>query len=265
MKNLAPPESLADLKPEFDDPNGIWLTNGYTLRTLIGVLGMALPVLLWLYVSADSGYSKPLESVSHYYYTRAGTIFTIILSLLAIFLIVYKGRERIDFYLSLTAGVFALFVLLFPTSNLCTTDSQPNQVYCVTILRDTGFTGSRVLFHYISAGVFLSSLAIMSLFVFTKSDKPAEVRSRKKVIRNRIYRLCGVVMIAAILVIFFGDFLQCIPPDVYKENHITFWMESAAVEAFGLSWLVKGEMLIGSLKDVQPGKRNGRRGEGKRK
>jgi hypothetical protein len=231
---------------DYHDESGLWLSSGRTLRMLIGLLGMSLPVLLWLYLYMYHGHNVPLESISHYYYTRAGTIFAIIVSLLAIFLIVYKGCKPIDFYLSLTAGVFALCVLLFPTSNLCEKCIDNDNMYClseycVTILPQSE---AREIFHYISAGIFLSCLAAMSLFLFTKSDKPATVRGSEKITRNRIFRICGVIMILAMLVMFFGGFLGLIPEETYNSNQITFWMEAVAVEAFGFSWLVKGETLF---------------------
>jgi len=202
---------------------------------------MALPVILWVYLYICHVYNIPLESISHYYYTRAGTIFAIIVSLLAIFLIVYKGEEQVDFYISLTAGVFALCVLLFPTSNLCKKCIDNDHIYCVTILPENE---AREIFHYISAGIFLSCLAVLSLFLFTKSNMPAIQRGPAKITRNRIYRTCGIIMVLAILVMLFGGFLELIPKKFYGANHITFWMEALAVEAFGFSWLVKGEALF---------------------
>ncbi len=84
----------------------------------------------------------------------------------------------------------------------------------------------------------------MSLFLFTKSDKSVEDRGWEKITRNRIYRTCGVIMILAMLVMFVGGFLGLIQENLYQANQITFWMEAVAVEAFGFSWLVKGETLF---------------------
>ena len=83
----------------------------------------------------------------------------------------------------------------------------------------------------------------MSLCLFTKSDKPKHQRGARKIWRNRIYRTCGIIMIAALLVILSG-MLELIPPDYYDGHHLTFWMETLAVESFGFSWLVKGRTLL---------------------
>ncbi len=239
MTNSSKPTLNSLLKIDMDD-NEIWLTNSSTLRRIIGISGMALPVLLYLFLYIDSGLGSPLESISHYYYTRVCSIFIVILSLLAIFLIVYKGKEPIDFYVSLVAGIFALCVVFFPTDNLAEKCEDLVKTHSVTILNNSNF---RTNFHYASAGIFLSCLAYMSLFLFTKSKKAPEHRGIKKIIRNRIYRVSGGLMIVAILVIFSG-LLEIIPPVFYKENEITFWMETLAVESFGFAWLVKGETIF---------------------
>ena len=242
-KTETTPETTAvttALNVDFKDENGLWLTNGKTLRKLIGILGMALPLLLFLFLYIDNGMTHPLPSISHYYYTRVSSIFVGILSILGIFLIIYKGKEPIDFFVSVGAGLFVLCVVCFPTGNITTICQDPDKLFSVTILRASAF---REGFHYASAGIFLGCLTYMSLFLFTKSDKSPSKRGSKKKIRNRIYRICGVLMIIAILVIFAG-FLKLIPEPFYSDNSLTYWMETLAVESFGFSWLIKGEAVL---------------------
>ena len=50
-------------------------------------------------------------------------------------------------------------------------------------------------------------------------------------------------MLLALLVIVLGLF-DIIPTETYDRLKLTFWMEALAVEAFGFSWLVKGEALM---------------------
>ena len=237
MKNLA--KSSGFLKLGYSkDENSIWLTNSYTLRKLIGVFGMALPLLLYIFLLIDSGYYYPLHSISHYYFTRVASIFIIIISTLGIFLIVYKGKEPIDFFISIISGIFALLLVLFPTDNLQNifVDIDSKNSVIVTVLSESGV---RELFHYISAGIFLVGLAIMSIFLFTKSDKSPETRGKKKIIRNRIFRTCGITILVAISIILAGT-LKIIPEEFYEQYRLTFWMEVVAIESFGISWLIKG-------------------------
>ena len=221
---------------DYNDPEKIALSNQDTLRKIVGILGMALPLLLYVFLYVDMGYDKTLPSISHYYYTRVCTIFVAIMSMLAIFLIIYKGRAPLDFYLSAIAGIFAFCVVLFPTDNI-------SGVFSVTVLK---VSKVRPVFHYVSAAIFLTCLSVLSLFVFTKSDKTVKARGTKKKIRNRLYRTCGTIMALAILVILLWgiDLLGKDLTTFYNDHHLTFWMETVAVESFGLSWLVKGGMFL---------------------
>lgn len=231
QKNL-----LQQIAPDFSKKNELWLHGQDNLRKLVGILGMLLPIMLYIFLWVDMGYARPLPSISHYYFTRVCGIFILVVGLLGFSLIVYKGWERKDFFISLAAGVSALLLLLFPTDNLgkdCNFDFSKTYV---TILRTSSF---RPEFHYGCAAVFLGCLAYMSFFLFTKSDLPAGKRPPRKVARNRIYRTCAVIMVIAMLVIVSG-LARVIPKQWYTDHSITFWMETLAVEAFGFSWMVKG-------------------------
>lgn len=228
------------LNVDYKEDNSIWLTNSLTLRKIIGVLGMAMPLLLYAFLYFDNGMQHPLESISHYYYTRVSGIFVIILSLLAIFLIVYKGKEPVDFYISLFAGIFALLVVLFPTKNITEICGDLDKKYAITILPNSDF---RVYFHYTAAALFFLCLSYMSFFLFTKSDKSPSKRGTNKIIRNRIYRTCGVLMLMALITLLAGS-LKIIPPSYFKAFPLTFWMETIAIESFGFAWLIKGNTLF---------------------
>ena len=187
------------LNLNYKTDNGIWLHKGKTLRKIVGTAGMLLPIVLLAVSLTFFELSGPLESISHYYYTRATPLFIGIVSLIGIFLIVYSGEDRYEYW--------------------------------------------RALVHYISAALFLMALAFMSLFLFVKSNIPKGKRSPEKIKRNRVYRVCGIIMLLALCVIFLG-LLNIIPRESYDRLNLTFWMEALAVECFGFSWLVKGEALM---------------------
>lgn len=228
---------------DYSKDDDIWLKKSKSLRKLIGVLGMALPFILIIITFLFFDLAKPIESISHYYYTRAGTVFTVILSIIAIFLIVYSGKAPKDFYISTLAGVFALFVVFFPTGNLSAECCDTLTAYSVTFIKGNASAGFRETFHLVSAALFLLLLAYMAFFLFTKSNKPPEHRGRKKKIRNRIYRVCAVLIVLSLVIILLG-FSGVIPKDVYDNNQLTFWMETLAVESFGFAWLIKGEAMF---------------------
>jgi hypothetical protein len=240
MKESEKSELNVLLKKTDLENNSIWLTNSLTLQKLIGILGMMMPLLLFVFLYLDNGLKYPLESISHYYFTRVCGIFVIILSLLAVFLIVYKGKDKVDFYISTAAGILALIVILFPTSNLTQLCGDLTKRYAVTILPESNF---RMYFHYSAAGLFFLCLSYMTLFLFTKSNKSPNERGLKKTIRNRIYRTCGILIFLAVLILFAGS-IKIIPAEFFKNYPLTFWMETLAIESFGFAWLIKGETLF---------------------
>lgn len=233
------------LSLEFDDDsdNKLWLQSGLTLRTFVGIAGMALPFLVWFFLYMATGRGEPLDSISHYYYTRVDSIFIIVMGLLAIFLILYKGPKAYDFYLSTIAGFAALVLIFWPTSSIVNVINDPNTSYSNTVIQDLC---SRELIHYISSGIFLFILAMMSICIFTKSDKKWEDMGKMKRRRNRVYIFCGIIMLLCILIIWLGSTGK-IFTNFYDDYHLTFWMETIAVEFFGFSWLVKGGVI---LKDI---------------
>jgi hypothetical protein len=234
---------------DFSNENdNIWLKNSMTLRKWIGILGMFLPLLLWLFLYVSTGLREPLDSISHYYYTRVDSIFIIIMGIIALFLIIYSGPKAYDFYVSSLAGLSALVLLLFPTSTIL--KNVPSEIipYTNTILVENL---NREYLHYASAAVFLLCLAVMSLFFFTKSNETKATMGVRKKIRNRIYIICGTSMILALLVMFISALLirnGSLDEELYNSLNMTFWMETLAVESFGISWLVKGETLFPDLK-----------------
>ncbi len=94
--------------------------------------------------------------------------------------------------------------------------------------------------HFISALVFFLTLAYISLFLFTKSSHPPSDRPVPKKNRNRIYRICGYVMLGCIaLIALYFFWLEEWYPGLSAYDPV-FWLESVALWAFGFSWLTKG-------------------------
>ncbi|WP_299114181.1 hypothetical protein [uncultured Winogradskyella sp.] len=228
------------LNVDIQDVNRPWLTSIETLMKLIGVLGMLLPILLWLFLYLNTGRLEELPSISHYFFTRSNPVFIIVVSLMAIFLMIYKRHKPIDFFLSFLAGFAALLVLLFPTDSIATSCCNVCDTQSMTYIKESGF---RVKFHYISAAVFLSILNYMCFFLFTKSDQLKANRTPEKKKRNLVYIVCGSLMLIALLIMF-SYFIDIFPKAIYENNNLTFWMETLAVESFGFSWLVKGGFIL---------------------
>lgn len=241
MKKNDAPNMMENLIPDFKNTEIISLEKQSTLRWLVGSLGMLLPILLWLILYFNNGLLNPLDSISHYFYTRASSIFIIIVSLLAIFLLVYKGYELIDFILSTIAGICALLLLYFPTDNIDCDPKISDCNYVITHFPDTN-EEFRSTFHLIMAGLFLGSLALMSIFLFTKKEGDPDGFVLPELKGEKIiFVICGVLMLLSMLMIAtncFGAFTT----DEYNDKNLTFWFEVVALEAFGFSWFVKGDV-----------------------
>jgi len=202
-----------------------------TLRKTIGFLGIFLPAILLVGTIFIGRCTQIQDSISHYYYTIMGDVFVGILCMVAIFLVSYRGYNKIDNVASNLAGIFALIVAFFATSN-------SNDIECsVRILSTTGW---RELTHYIAAAMFFITLAFMSYFLFTKSRGP---KTKEKILRNKVYRSCGIIIITSILVILLFRNINWlnIHLAIYKP---VFWLEWIALAAFGTSWLVKGKFIL---------------------
>lgn len=204
-----------------------------TIRKTIGWLGILLPLAMisgnWLFGSCNI----IQDSNSHYYYTVMGNLLTGILCAVAMFLIAYKGFEKIDHLATSFAGICALGIAMFPTNK--STMESPG---CVVI--DLSENGLRNAIHIGSAAMFFITLAVISWFLFTKSRGP---KTKQKEKRNTLYRACGLTIVGAIALILlywiFAEELRSF--DKYKP---VFWLEWVALIAFGLSWLVKGELIL---------------------
>ncbi|RAJ89862.1 hypothetical protein LX87_05657 [Larkinella arboricola] len=230
LKTALTPEYQSDAS----QPEKPIATNQDSLRIVIGLLGISLPLILLFGLYGFSGHARPLESISHYFYTRISSAFIITLGLLAIILMVYKGKKPIDFVLSFIAGIFALCVVIFPTSNLAPECHHADFLYSITFIEpDHIYSG----FHFFSAAVFLVSLALMSFFRFPQDDSSDE---KPGMLDKTLYRTCGIIMILALLTIALGKLGILFDKSWFEHpNSATFWLEAVAVWAFGYSWLLK--------------------------
>lgn len=194
-----------------------------TLRTLIGSLGIMLPVVLALGGFIFSESITLERSISNYYYTPMGDVLVGVLFVLGFFLLTYKGYEPIDNIMGSLGFVFALGVALFP----CQSD----------------FLSVKVV-HFVSAGLLFGVFAFFSLVLFTKTHEDKEPSSGKKN-RNVVFWVCGLAIILFLLLI--GLSFIFLTPEQRDSYKVAFWLESLALWAFGISWLVKGRFLWSSL------------------
>ena len=226
-----------NLKQENKDEVPTYIFLSYmALRKTIGILGILLPVILGVgsLIVAPFHDSVQFESsISNYYYTFMGDIFVAILCSVALFLFCYEGPDKIDGRAGNVAGLFALCTALLPTTlkeDIC----FPGRIIPYEYLKSIG------TIHLVSAALFFITLSYFSLFLFTKKSKNP---TPEKLKRNKVYRVCGYVMLAAIglLIPYFAIASIKEMLDDYK---FVFCMETIALWAFGVSWLTKGEFIL---------------------
>jgi len=191
-----------------------------TLRKAIGVIGVALPVVL---VAGDLivfGGHGLQPTISDYYGTPMRDVFVGLLFAIGLFLFSYRGFDWRDEVAGKIACAFAVGVALFPTTS--------------------ALAWVRGVHIALAAALFLT-LSVFSLFLFTRTA-PTSRPTPQKVKRNRVYRLCGVIILACIAGIAIdAAFLE---HSALAELRPIFWLETIALWAFGFSWLTKGQFLL---------------------
>src|SRR5262245_4945448 len=203
------------------------------LQRVVGIIAVLLPPVVVTGNAAFGGEFK--GSISAYYYTRMGNVFVGSLCALAVFFLSYNYKPLpgfgLDHLLARFASAAAVGVALFPT----TSDAA----------HATGGEKFVSGVHLACACTLFLLLAFFSLFLFTKSDESKPMSDQKRR-RNIVYRTCGLIITAAIVLVVVSNLVK--PP---SSLHSLFWLETTAVIAFGVSWLVKGGFL-GILADPKP-------------
>jgi hypothetical protein len=195
------------------------------LRKAVGIIGFALPFVLALGKILLEGPGIE-SSISGYYYTDMRNVFVGSLCAIGVFLMSTRGYDRRDEIAGILACVFAVGVALFPTTS------------------DVGATLQEKIIgrvHLSFAALLFLTLAYFSLALFTQTSSDKHPTPRK-LQRNTVYRVCGYTILASILL----NVVVLLPPvkPLFERLTPVFWLESLAVVAFGVSWLVKGETIL---------------------
>lgn len=210
-------------------PSDQWLMSYKELRKAVGLIGMMLPIILIIGKILVERQLSVVGSISGYYYTAMGSVFVGGLWAIGVFLIFYRGPEPADNLAGYIAGISAIAVALLPTKPAPLTPAPYHD-----------FPAWVGVAHLVFASIFFIALAYFCLVLFVKT-KPGVVPTPKKRTRNRIYKICGYVIIASIIFIVLALFLE----EATRQKYAVFLvLESVAVLAFGVAWWVKGEAVL---------------------
>lgn len=196
----------------------------HSLRIGIALIGIVLPLLLWL-----GGFMSGVElqgSMSAYYYTPWRDVFVGGLCGVGMALYLYKGFSTEENVALNVAGACALLVGLCPTRS-------GDEWLPVNYL------------HVASAVVFFLSLAYVSLF--RAEDTLSLIRDGHRAKRYALsYRSLGVAMLGSPLAALAAAWFLRSPSGHTSK---VFFIEAFGVWAFGFYWLVKSREMKESSAD----------------
>jgi hypothetical protein len=233
------------------------------LRRSIGILGILLPFVVWLGSLIFSECRGVQGSISDYYHTIMGNVLVGVLSAVALFLFTYRGYDDRDKIAGFLTAFFAICVAYFPTNMKGLIENCTHEPFL--------YFDFYKYVHLLAAALFFLTLSYISLFLFTLTEDEAKKNNslfsyifprvlfnkdftktldKPKKYRNRIYIICGFVMLFSIVaIVVYFQFLKPRYPGLVELDPI-FWFEALALWAFGISWLTKGETLFRDKKKI---------------
>ncbi len=219
------------------------------IRKAVGYCGFIIPTLCLLLALTSQCSSTLLPSISHYYYTIIGDIFSAVLFALGLFLLLYRSVFQISHFrrwenrITNLAGLMAWIVAFIPT------DPEGGDCYFIALTHESylnayGWWGN---LHLPAAGIMIISFGVISAQFFPRNWKTGQYDSDNK----KIYKACGYTIFISIgiLILYFADSKLLDGKFLSKLEHIkiVFLMECVAVFAFAISWLKKGRAVGGLL------------------
>jgi len=182
------------------------------LRTGIGIIGVALPIVLILGNMISVRSFVFLDSMSAYYQSVMRDVFVGSLWAIGIFLMCYR-YDYLDDIASTIAGVAVILVSLFPTFPV----------------------------HQVSAACFYLIIALMATFLFRRTDQKDPMP--RKLQRNKAYLICGIAIVLCLVLI--GVAYHYESDNAWLQSlHPILVFEVLASLAFGVAWFVKGGTLL---------------------
>ena len=201
-------------------------------RRILGSLCIALvpSVLLFGLFGLKTNPTNWYHSVSSSFYSNANICMIGLIFATSIFFFSYRGYDWKDRLFSIIQAITVLGVIVFPNYNY--TKPYTTGIFCLP---------SRLshTFHCITAGTFFITIALNLLLLFTQTGKePTE----KKKLRNRIYKVCGILILVAAFAMFIlsnGFVKQYLP----KNLPVGMICEFIMFTSFGFAYLVKSEAI----------------------
>ncbi len=223
--------------------------NYLILRTIVGVIALLLPFVVWLVANLVYTDVDIPTSISVTYHLGARDIFVGSLFVVSAFLFSYNGflsdkypnNQLAQSRLSKLAGACAVIVALFPTT--C------NEQWVLDVTKiSTGLCGSKPHLDFLPVGAIHTGAAvvlfiILAIFCLHYFQIGTKGEGGKKERRSRIYRKCGWTMVGAMIVGAISSAAEFFGWSGGFVLKIMFFVELVCLFAFGIAWLVAGKQL----------------------
>lgn len=195
-------------------------------RRFLALLGVLLPILsvvLGLPAAERNG-PEYWYSISATFYATSGWVMAGVLCGFFGFLKTYKGYDLGDRCTTNFSAFMALGILIFPCK--CQAAGERTGIFNLP-------TETSNVIHCIIAALLFGSFAYMIGFRFTKTWDPLFHQTKKKETRNKIYRVCALIITLAMA--------NQVLTSILGIKWFTIINETIMLWAFSFAWAVKAD------------------------
>ncbi len=196
------------------------------IRQAIGYLGIIFPLILYIGTYSFNDCNEGLSSISAYYHTIMRDVFVGVICVIGVFLFTYRGHNYIENRVSNFACLFAFGIAFLPTE-------APTEAACVPCK-----VNDHSILHGICAAGFFLILTYFAWKLFPKNEESHENTPQREK-RIKTYKTCAIIMFISIILIAINWVFLEGNKSISKLDPV-FYLEWAALWAFGVSWIVRG-------------------------
>lgn len=189
------------------------------LRMLIGIIGVALPLIVLVGQLIQGGWPNVSDSISGSYYSDFRDVLVGTLFVLGFFLLSYRGKDNKENWFANSGFIFSLGVALLPCNS---------KIPIVHIL------------HYICAGALFAMFAVFSLWLFRRNFMNKDLSPHLRRI-NRVYIITGIILIVCILALALFVFIAS--EEIKEKYKPVFVIETIGLFSFAYSWFTRAHFL----------------------
>lgn len=195
-------------------------------RKILAIIGFVLPIISVAFGLPFIEKNGPTfwHSISATYYATSGDLMRGALSIFGFFLMCYMGYDLGDRLTCSLSGLFAWGIVVFPCK--CDAAGETTGIFNLP-------TPISHIVHCICAALLFGSFAYMIGLRFTKSN--CVVTTYEKVVRNRIYRTCALIIVTVMAFQVLTSLL--------KITWFTIINETVMLWSFSFAWAVKSNLI----------------------